>query len=138
MERKFSLEEIGDVARELLANDPNQRHFAFFAPMGSGKTTLIRAICRELGVVDNVNSPTFSIVNEYLIPSGGQKVYHMDWYRLRNEQDAIEAGVQDILEDPQAYCFIEWPEQATGLLSDKIQCVRLEMISEHERLLQCD
>lgn len=135
MERRFSLEEIREVARELLHNAEGKRHFAFYAGMGCGKTTLIRALCRELGVVDNVNSPTFSIVNEYLVPATGEKVFHMDWYRLRHEQDAIEAGVQDILDDPQAYCFIEWPEQAAQLLKPDTQRFRLEITSPNERLV---
>lgn len=136
MERTFSLDEIDGVARDLLQEYKDHRHFAFFAGMGSGKTTLIRALCRELGVADNVTSPTFSIVNEYLVPATGEKVYHMDWYRLRNEQDAIEAGVQDILENSTTWCFIEWPEIAEDLLPPLTKRFAIEITSSDERTIK--
>jgi tRNA threonylcarbamoyladenosine biosynthesis protein TsaE len=103
--------------------------------MGSGKTTLIRALCKTLGVLDNVSSPTFSIINQYEIPSNKNRVYHMDWYRLKNSRDAIEAGVADILEDAHSYCFIEWPEIAEELLPKKCQRIYLAPTSPDTRIV---
>jgi tRNA threonylcarbamoyladenosine biosynthesis protein TsaE len=136
MERTFDITHIHEVASELLSAHPNSRCFAFLAEMGAGKTTLIRALCDVLGVKDHVSSPTFSIINEYLIPSNGQKVFHMDWYRLKSAYDAIEAGVQDVLDEPNAYCFIEWPEIAPELLTPTTQRYRIEMTSEGLRTIK--
>ena len=136
MTRTFSLDEIDEVAKSLLELDPKKLHFAFFAPMGSGKTTLIRAICKQLEVEDNVNSPTFSIINEYQITKDNRKVFHMDWYRLKNTEDAIEAGVQDAFSDRNAYCFVEWPEIASGLLPSDTQRYSIEIASSDLRTIK--
>ncbi len=136
MELSFSLDEIQGTADKILLNYPDVRHFAFYAEMGSGKTTLIRALCKSLGVKDNVSSPTFSIINEYQIEGSTTKVYHMDWYRLKNTADAIEAGVQDILNQKDHYCFIEWPELAADLLSSSTKPFTLTITSPTVRLLK--
>ena len=136
MELSFSLDEIQGTADKILLNYPDVRHFAFYAEMGSGKTTLIRALCKSLGVKDNVSSPTFSIINEYQIEGSTTKVYHMDWYRLKNTADAIEAGVQDILQQPNNYCFIEWPELAEELLTKDIKRFHITTISLNQRVLK--
>ncbi len=136
MEVTFSLDQIQEIAKKIVVAYPAQRCFAFYAEMGSGKTTLIRALCDVLGVKDNVSSPTYSIINEYEIDQTKQKVYHMDWYRLKNMEDAVEAGVQDILSNEDSYCFIEWPEIAPELLPQ--HCLRLEikMVSNTMRMLK--
>ncbi len=133
MELRFSLDEIHDVAKKILEAYPSARCFAFYAEMGSGKTTLIRALCDELGVRDNVSSPTYSIINEYEIETTKQKILHMDWYRLKNEQDAIEAGVQDILENDNNYCFIEWPEIAPELIDKRVLRISIKSSSSITR-----
>ena len=84
-------------------------------PMGAGKTTLITALCKILGVQDRVNSPTFAIMNEY--QGLGKVIYHMDWYRLENDGEARRAGVEMAMEDSD-YCFIEWPEKIENLLPE--------------------
>lgn len=132
MERIFSLEQIDAVAHDFLIEFSNYRCIAFEATMGSGKTTFICALGRQLGIQDALSSPTFSIINEYLIPSTHQVIYHMDWYRLKSEEDAIQAGVLDILESGNL-CFIEWPSIAEGLLPENCVRVSLEFISENER-----
>lgn len=136
MEIQFSLEEIHEVAKKLLHTFPDKKQFAFYAGMGSGKTTLIRALCNELGVKDNVSSPTFSIINEYLIEDSGEKVFHMDWYRLKNAEDAVETGVQDILMNEPGYCFIEWPEIAPEILTSSTQPFSIEITSANTRTLK--
>jgi tRNA threonylcarbamoyladenosine biosynthesis protein TsaE len=130
----FHIREIQAVAKELLASFPEKRCFAFYAEMGSGKTTLIHALCKELNVIDSVSSPTFSIINEYKT-SHNHSVFHMDWYRLKNIEDAIETGVQDIINDASSYIFIEWPEIAASLLPHDCLQLKLSFVSPDERLL---
>ena len=137
MQREFQLNEIREVAKELLAQYKSARCFAFYADMGSGKTTFIHALCDELGVLDNISSPTFSVINEYAAKDG-LAVYHMDWYRLKNAEDAFEAGVQDILQQEEAMVFIEWPEIAEELLDFSYVKVNLEPIDSNTRRLEAE
>ena len=106
-------DEIDAVARRLLAEGREQSVWLFAGAMGAGKTTLIKAICRVLGVVSIVQSPTFSLVNEYTTHEG-HSVYHFDCYRLRNEAEALDIGIEEYL-DSGDYCFIEWPERIQSL-----------------------
>ncbi len=124
MQIEFRIDQIDTVAKKILSSYPTHRCFAFYAEMGSGKTTLINAICKQLGVTEDTSSPTFSIINEY---RGKENtiIYHTDWYRLKGTQDAIEAGVQDILENKDAYCFIEWPEIAEELIP--VTCLKIKL-----------
>ena len=89
------------------------RVWLFFGEMGSGKTTLIKALCAVLGVKEVVTSPSYSIVNEY--PLGEEKVYHFDFYRIRNEQEAFDIGTEEYFYSG-AYCFVEWPEKIPSLI----------------------
>jgi tRNA threonylcarbamoyladenosine biosynthesis protein TsaE len=100
--------------------------------MGAGKTTLIAAICKEMGITDHVASPTFAIMNEY--DAAGKLVFHMDWYRLQDEREALRAGVEAALEQAD-HCFIEWPENAKGLLPEDTQVFQIEILDpEHRRI----
>lgn len=105
---------LDEVAAEMLRLFPEERIFALSGPMGAGKTTFIQAVCRQLGVGDNVNSPTFSIVNEYLTTSN-ESVFHFDLYRLRKPEELMDIGYEEYFYSG-AYCFIEWPELAESLL----------------------
>lgn len=107
------LDELDVVARRLLAEGRNQSVWLFEGEMGTGKTTLIKALCRALGVVSMVQSPTFSIVNEYTTHEG-HSIYHFDCYRLRNAAEALDIGIEEYF-DSDNYCFIEWPERITTL-----------------------
>jgi len=138
MQREFQLHKIQAVAQQLVEEYPSYRCFAFYAEMGSGKTTFIHALCEVLGVIDNVSSPTFSIINEYEIASTKQRVFHMDWYRLKNSEDAFEAGVQDILNNTDDYCFIEWPEIAEDMLPKQYVAVKLSLINETTRYISTE
>ncbi len=89
--------------------------FAFDAPMGTGKTTFIKALCESLGVEDVINSPTFSIINEYRSASSGELIYHFDCYRLDKLDDALNLGVEDYLMSG-ALCLIEWPDILSEVL----------------------
>ena len=115
----FSLDELQDAARQLWANYPKARVFAFNGDMGAGKTTFIKALCTAKGVNGTTASPTFSIINEYRYKNGdGQErtIYHLDLYRLKNLEEAVEAGVEDCLYHPSAVSFVEWPDVVTDIL----------------------
>ena len=102
--------------------------FAFYAPMGTGKTTFIKALCEELGVTDVINSPTFSIINEYRAEPSGELIYHFDCYRLERLSDALNLGVEDYLQSG-ALCLIEWPEVLEDILpADTVRII----LTEHE------
>jgi tRNA threonylcarbamoyladenosine biosynthesis protein TsaE len=106
-----------ESAAKLFINTMNgHKSFAFYGEMGAGKTTFINALMREMGIEDHSSSPTFSIVNEYLSPSYGS-IFHFDFYRLKDDIEALDIGVDDILYD-QNYCFMEWPERIENLLPE--------------------
>jgi tRNA threonylcarbamoyladenosine biosynthesis protein TsaE len=102
------------IAGELLQTQNLQKVICFYGAMGAGKTTFIRSLCEQLGVEDQVQSPTFSIVNEYKNGSG-EPVYHFDFYRLKNEEEAFDLGYEQYLFSGY-FCLIEWPEKISGLL----------------------
>lgn len=128
----YTLAQIDDVAQSLMKKFGTQSVWAFHAPMGAGKTTLITALCKILGVQDRVNSPTFAIMNEY--QGLGKVIYHMDWYRLENDGEARRAGVEMAMEDSD-YCFIEWPEKAINLIPAEALHIEIEILGpEHRRI----
>jgi tRNA threonylcarbamoyladenosine biosynthesis protein TsaE len=132
MDMIYTLAQIDDVAQSLMKKFGTQSVWAFHAPMGAGKTTLITALCKILGVQDRVNSPTFAIMNEY--QGLGKVIYHMDWYRLENDGDARRAGVEMAMADSD-YCFIEWPEKAINLIPAEALHIEIEILSpEHRRI----
>jgi len=107
--------------------------WAFHANMGAGKTTLIHAVCDLLQVEDAVGSPTFAIINEYKSATAGI-IFHMDWYRIKDETEAIQAGCEDCNESGNL-CFIEWPDRAPNLLPPHTFHVFLDIINDNERRL---
>lgn len=111
------LDELDKVAGQILDKYPQTRLFALSGPMGAGKTTFIQALCRKLEVKDTVNSPTFSIVNEYRTKAD-VPVYHFDLYRLRKPEEMLDIGYEDYFYSGN-YCFIEWPEVAADLIPDE-------------------
>jgi tRNA threonylcarbamoyladenosine biosynthesis protein TsaE len=121
--RVCTLDELPALAQELLRSTDN-RILAFFGEMGAGKTTFIKTLCRELGVVDEVQSPTFSLVNEYHTRDG-QGVYHFDFYRIEDESELYDMGVEDYLYSGR-YCFIEWPELGSSVLPSETLSVRID------------
>ncbi|MBR3959044.1 MAG: tRNA (adenosine(37)-N6)-threonylcarbamoyltransferase complex ATPase subunit type 1 TsaE [Bacteroidales bacterium] len=121
-----STEELPEVAAKLLEAFPEERFYAFFGAMGVGKTTLIKEICRQLGVTDNVCSPTFAIINEYT-ERGGEPVYHFDFYRLKRIEEAYDIGYEEYFYSGY-YCFTEWTEKIEPLLPDHY--LRLEIVEQ--------
>ena len=132
MDMIYTLAEMDDVAQSLMQKFGSKSVWAFHAPMGAGKTTLITALCKILGVQDRVNSPTFAIMNEY--QGLGKVIYHMDWYRLENDAEARRSGVEMAMEDSD-YCFIEWPEKAINLIPAEALHIEIEILGpEHRRI----
>ena len=114
-----SLEQIGDAAREFIANMGERRVFAFYGKMGAGKTTFIKAICEALGVDDVITSPTFAIVNEYTSSSSllapHSSIFHFDFYRIKKLEEVYDMGYEDYFYSG-CLCLIEWPELIEELL----------------------
>lgn len=114
VELKISSEiDLEDAAKKLIAFAGEETIWAFYGSMGSGKTTFISAICRELKIKETVSSPTFSIVNEYTSPAG--PVFHFDFYRIEKEEEAFNIGCLEYFESG-SLCLIEWPEKLLNLL----------------------
>lgn len=130
-----AIDELPEVAGKLLSFANEERVFIFYGEMGAGKTTFIKALCKQLGVIDTVSSPTFSIVNEYESPGGS--VYHFDFYRLKDQSEAFDLGYEDYLYSGQ-YCLIEWPEKIPDLIPPRVVKVNLEMIHEDKRSLTAE
>ncbi len=126
-------EDLERAAREFLEKIGDNRLVAFFAPMGSGKTTFTTAICKVLGVTDPVGSPTFAIVNEYMC-ANGDPMYHFDFYRINKLQEAIEIGLYDYL-DSGALCIMEWPENIEDLLPEETLRVSIVVNPDQSRTL---
>jgi tRNA threonylcarbamoyladenosine biosynthesis protein TsaE len=122
MDLIFKLADIQKTAAAVLQQCGSKKVFAFGGQMGAGKTTFIHAFCQALGVVDVVSSPTFSIINQYQA-ADGKPVYHIDLYRLKNEAEAVQAGVEDCIFSGY-YCLVEWPSVAPALFeADTVYCV---------------
>ena len=111
-----SIDELPEVAKRLLEGFPDERFYAFFGSMGVGKTTLIKELCAQLGVEQNVCSPTFAIVNEYS-DRNGEPIYHFDFYRLKNLGEAYDIGYEEYFYSG-CWCFTEWTEKIEPLLPD--------------------
>jgi len=133
----FNLTDLPDVAAAFWKKYGNQKVFAFHAEMGVGKTTLIHALCHAMGVQDAVSSPTFSIINQYnaLKNGEGSVVYHMDLYRLRNEEEVVNAGVEDALYSGHI-CLVEWPEKAPALFPPDTVHIDIKLLESGNRELQ--
>src|SRR5690606_1930704 len=101
------LHELSGAAKKIVSFAGDCKVWLFSGDLGAGKTTLIKEICRYFGVEDTVNSPTFSLVNEYSDRSGS-KYYHLDFYRIKNEEEAYDIGAEEYLYSGD-YCFVEWP-----------------------------
>lgn len=109
-----NLSEIPAIAEDIIKKYPKERIFGFYGGMGAGKTTLIKAICENMGATDQVSSPTFAIVNEYFT-SSGSSIYHFDFYRIENLKELQQIGFEEYLESGN-YCFMEWTEKVEPVL----------------------
>lgn len=128
------LKNLPEAARSFLEKNRDDRIFAFYGELGAGKTTFIKALCNELNVIDIVSSPSFSIINEYQNEKG-IKIYHMDFYRLKNMEEALEIGLEDYF-NTDDYCFIEWPERIDELLPNDTIFVKIVARHNNSRVLE--
>ena len=128
-----SEEELQTVVSNLLKDFTNHKVILFYGEMGTGKTTLIKVICKELGVDENTGSPTFSIVNEYLSKTG-ETIYHFDFYRIEKETEVFDLGYEEYFYSGN-YCFVEWPEKIPNLLPDNAVKVNIVQDEENNRII---
>ena len=134
MQITYQLDEIYTVANQVWELNKQNKVWLFQASMGSGKTTFINALCKILQIEEVSGSPTFSIINEYESNITGT-VYHLDLYRLKDESEAIECGVEDVLYSNK-YCFVEWPEQAQGIMPKDASMIRISFVDSNTRMLE--
>lgn len=132
MKFNYKLDGIDEAAARFWQVIGDNKVVAFHGNMGAGKTTFIHALCEIKGVKDVVGSPTFSIINEYYFPNG--KIFHIDLYRLKDEEEAIRAGVEDCLYSNHT-CFVEWPEKAPGLFPNNTVHIFIEVEDSETRHL---
>lgn len=122
--KNYPIEKINEAAEAFIALMGEEKIFLFEGLMGAGKTTFIKAICKKMGVSETVNSPTFSIVNEYEA-NAGKLIYHFDCYRIEKKEEAVEIGIDEYLYSGN-YCFIEWAENIAPLLPERYTVVKIE------------
>lgn len=132
MTTTFSIAQLEDISKQILNQSPN-KVILFNGEMGVGKTTLIKQLCKTLGVKDATSSPTFSLVNEYQTDNN-QTVYHFDFYRLNKETEALDMGVDDYFYSGN-WCFVEWPEKIENLIPHQHTAITIELLPNGERLL---
>lgn len=126
----YKIEDLPTIAKQVIALAQNKTIWIFEGEMGVGKTTLIKAICRELGVQTSVQSPTFSIVNEYLTDIG-KTIFHFDFYRLKNEVEALDFGIEEYF-DSGNICLLEWAEKIESLLPEECFRIKIELGIDNE------
>lgn len=134
MKNTFQLSDISKIAKVILEAAPNKM-LCFYGDMGVGKTTLIKAMVKELGAADVANSPTFGLVNEYADQNGVPLAFHFDFYRLNDEMEALDMGFEDYL-NSSAWLFIEWPDKIKSLIPDDAVRVFLRFIDENTRSIE--
>jgi tRNA threonylcarbamoyladenosine biosynthesis protein TsaE len=130
----FTLYTINEAAKEFVNLMGNNTVFAFEGKMGAGKTTFIKAICEELGVKDVINSPTFSIINEYKSSKTEELIYHFDFYRINKLSEAKDTGIEDYFYSG-ALCFLEWAENIKPLLPDDTIKVIIKELTDNKRII---
>lgn len=133
MQTLYSLSELDQVASRVIDAAKDERIWLIDGEMGAGKTTLIKAMAKQLGVVNTVSSPTFSIVNEYQ-DREGKTIYHFDFYRLKSEAEAYDIGVNEYLESGNL-CWLEWSEKIPSLLPERYFKIQLEVNDPQTRTI---
>ena len=133
MEIVFELKDIEDAAKKFFQISGQNKTFAFSGDLGAGKTTFISALCKEVGVKEIITSPTYSIIQEYATYDN-RIIYHIDLYRIKNEEEAMDSGIEDCLNSNEI-CMVEWPERAPGIFPAATIFTSIEILSEDKRKL---
>ena len=133
MNKNYSLDQLTSIAKEIVES-AEHKILLFYGEMGVGKTTLIKEICKVLGVEDVASSPTFSLVNEYLT-NNNETVYHFDFYRIEDEEEAYDMGIEDYLYSNN-WCLIEWPENIKNLVPLETVDVKITLLNNGQRNIQ--
>ena len=128
----YELKDIAAAARAFVDDMAGRRLFAFYGPMGAGKTTFIRAVCEALGTTDVVTSPTFAIINEYNTRSG-RPIFHFDFYRIKRLSEVYDIGYEDYFYGSDGLCLMEWPELVEPLLPPDTVRVTLSVLPDGSR-----
>ena len=132
--RYFGLENIHAAARQVIEFSSDYSVWLFDGDLGAGKTTLIKAICDEMKVIDTVSSPTFSLLNVYQTQIG-KELYHFDFYRIEDQMEAIDIGCDEYFYSKN-YCFVEWPEKIHSLIPPRFIKISIKLDSENERVIR--
>lgn len=125
------ISQLKEAARKLIEYMGDKRIFAFYGSMGAGKTTLIKAICEQMGSIDVATSPTFTLVNEYNT-SGGEILYHFDFFRIEKIEEVFDFGFEEYLQSGN-HCFMEWPEKIEDLLPEETVMVKINVNDDGSR-----
>ncbi len=133
MNKNYSLELLPDIAKEIIQKSEN-KILLFHGEMGAGKTTLVKEICKALHCIDSASSPTFSLVNEYKTTEN-KTVYHFDFYRIENEEEALDIGIEDYLYSDN-WCLIEWPNNVKNLLPLDATRIEISILDRGTRNIQ--
>ena len=133
MNKNYTIEDLPIIASEIIAS-VKYKQLLFYGEMGAGKTTLIKEICNQLDVLDTISSPTFSVVNEYET-SKNKKVFHFDFYRIEDEDEALDMGIEEYF-DTNYWCLIEWPENIKNLLPLDAVKIHLSILDMGQRNIQ--
>lgn len=128
-----SLDCINQAAQQFISQMGDSTAFAFYGQMGAGKTTFIKAVCQQLGVTDDITSPTFAIVNEYL-DSQSRPIYHFDFYRIKHPEEALNIGFEDYIYSGNL-CLMEWPEMIEDLLPDDVRLISIKEQPDGSRII---
>lgn len=129
----YDLSDLSEIASGII-NSSTHKKLLFYGDMGVGKTTLIKEICAQLGTVDAITSPTFSLVNEYKI-SDHERIFHFDFYRLEDEEEAYNIGIEDYF-DTNHWCLVEWPENIENLLPLDSTIIKIKIKDDGKRNIQ--
>ncbi|NQX81494.1 MAG: tRNA (adenosine(37)-N6)-threonylcarbamoyltransferase complex ATPase subunit type 1 TsaE [Flavobacteriaceae bacterium] len=133
LQKEFTLEEMPNMVKEIIELIDNKK-ILFYGEMGSGKTTIIKELIKQLGVDETISSPTFSLVNEYMSREK-EIIYHFDFYRIEDQEEAYDMGIEDYLDSP-SWCFIEWPDKIKDLLPLKYVEIHIDNVNNKTRLIR--
>jgi len=128
-----SVDDLPVAAEVILQTHHKKTKFLFYAEMGTGKTTFIKALCQKLGYKSEVQSPTYALINEYPLPNSNI-IFHIDLYRLNTIEEALDIGIENYLDHPTAYCFIEWPNIIEPILPNSFVKINIETNTSNHRI----